>query len=142
MKMNVIIVYNQCEDRILMCLRSKEPYKGLYNLVGGKVEAGEEGLESAYRELEEETGITPKDITLTHLMDFKYYMSNIELQVYAGKINKEIIFVEEVNKLYWVSSNDNFFDITKYAGEGNIGHMLEQVKLYREKLFYYSGDRP
>lgn len=136
MKMNVIIVYNQYEDKILMCLRSKEPYKGLYNLVGGKVETGEEGLESAYRELEEETGITPKDITLTHLMDFKYYMNNIELQVYAGKINKEIIFVEEVNKLYWVNSNDNFFDINKYAGEGNIGHMLEQVKLYREKLLF------
>lgn len=134
--MNVIIVYNQCENQILMCLRSKEPYKGLYNLVGGKVEAGEDGLESAYRELEEETGITPKDITLAHLMDFKYYMSNIELQVYAGKINKEIIFVEEVNKLYWVNSDDNFFDINKYAGEGNIGHMLEQVKLYREKLLF------
>ena len=35
-KYNVILVYNQTEDKILMCKRTKEPYKGKYNLVGGK----------------------------------------------------------------------------------------------------------
>lgn len=134
MKMNVIIVYNQTEDKILMCLRSKDPYKGLYNLVGGKIEPGEEGLKSAYRELEEETGITNEDIILTHLMDFEYHMSNIELQVYVGKLNKDVELIEEKNKLYWVSATDDFFDVNKYAGEGNIGHMIEQVKIYEEKL--------
>ena len=134
MKMNVIVVYNKKEDKILMCLRKKEPYKGLYNLVGGKVEKDETGLESAYRELEEESGITKEDIILTHLMTFNYQMSNIELQVYTGKLNKEVKIVEEVNKLYWINANDNFFDMTKYAGEGNIGHIIEQVKLYKERL--------
>lgn len=134
MKMNVIVVYNKKEDKILMCLRKKEPYKGLYNLVGGKVEKDETGLESAYRELEEESGITKEDIILTHLMTFNYQMSNIELQVYTGKLNKEVKVVEEVNKLYWINANDNFFDMTKYAGEGNIGHIIEQVKLYKDRL--------
>lgn len=134
MKMNVIVVYNKKEDKILMCLRKKEPYKGLYNLVGGKVEKDETGLESAYRELEEESGITKEDIILTHLMTFNYQMSNIELQVYTGKLNKDVKVVEEVNKLYWINANDNFFDMTKYAGEGNIGHIIEQVKLYKNRL--------
>lgn len=134
MKMNVIVVYNKKEDKILMCLRKKEPYKGLYNLVGGKVEKDETGLESAYRELEEESGITKEDIILTHLMTFNYQMSNIELQVYTGKLNKDIKVVEEVNKLYWINANNNFFDMTKYAGEGNIGHIIEQVKLYKDRL--------
>ena len=134
MKMNVIVVYNKKEDKILMCLRKKEPYKGLYNLVGGKVEKDETGLESAYRELEEESGITKEDIILTHLMTFNYQMSNIELQVYTGKLNKNVKVVEEVNKLYWINANDNFFDMTKYAGEGNIGHIIEQVKLYKDRL--------
>lgn len=134
MKMNVIVVYNKKEAKILMCLRKKEPYKGLYNLVGGKVEKDETGLESAYRELEEESGITKEDIILTHLMTFNYQMSNIELQVYTGKLNKEVKIVEEVNKLYWINANDNFFDMTKYAGEGNIGHIIEQVKLYKDRL--------
>lgn len=134
MKMNVIVVYNKKEDKILMCLRKKEPYKGLYNLVGGKVEKDETGLESAYRELEEESGITKEDIILTHLMTFNYQMSNIELQVYTGKLNKEVKIMEEVNKLYWINANDNFFDMTKYAGKGNIGHIIEQVKLYKDRL--------
>ncbi len=29
--------------------------------------------------------------------------------------------------------NDNFFDITKYAGEGNIGHILEEIKVFMNK---------
>lgn len=49
MKMNVIVVYNKSQDKILMCLCSKNPYKGLDDLVGGKIEQGEEGLDSAYR---------------------------------------------------------------------------------------------
>ena len=37
-KLNVILVYNKLRDKILMCKREKEPYKGKFNLVGGKVE--------------------------------------------------------------------------------------------------------
>lgn len=69
-KLNVIIVYNKEESKILMCKRAKDPYKGKYNLVGGKVEQGENEMHAAYRELQEETGITKEDIELTHLMIF------------------------------------------------------------------------
>ena len=57
-KVNVILVYNKQQDKILMCKREKEPYKGKFNLVGGKVEENEDELIAAYRELQEETGIT------------------------------------------------------------------------------------
>ncbi len=134
-KLNVIIVYNKEEDRILMCKREKEPYKGKFNLVGGKVEKNEDELYAAYRELQEETGITNKDIYLTHIMNFQYEISDIELEVYAGKLNKDVNLVEEVNKLYWIDKNENFFDMDKFAGEGNIGHMVKQVEIYKEKLF-------
>lgn len=63
-KLNVILVYNKEEDKILMCKRKKDP-----------------------------------------------------------------------NKLYWVDKDENFFDINKYAGEGNIGHMVQQVEIYKDKLF-------
>lgn len=134
-KLNVIIVYNKEEDRILMCKREKEPYKGKFNLVGGKVEKNEDELYAAYRELQEETGITNKDIYLTHIMNFQYEISDIELEVYAGKLNKDVNLVEEVNKLYWIDKNENFFEMDKFAGEGNIGHMVKQVEIYKEKLF-------
>ena len=134
-KLNVIIVYNKEESKILMCERKKEPYKGMLNLVGGKVEENETELESAYRELNEETGITKKDIKLSHLMNLQYIQKNMELEVFAGKLNKEIDVVEEINKLYWIDKNENFFDINKFAGEGNIGHMLYQVQIHKDKIF-------
>ncbi len=134
-KLNVILVYNKENTKILMCKREKEPYKGKFNLVGGKVEQDEDELHAAYRELQEETGITNNDIKLTHIMNFQYEMSDMELEVYTGILNKDVILQEEVNKLYWIDKNENFFDINKYAGEGNIGHMLHQAELYKDKLF-------
>ena len=133
-KLNVIIVFNNKEDKILMCKRTKEPYKGKLNLVGGKVEKDEDELHAAYRELEEETGISKNDIILTNLMNFDYKLQDMELEVYVGKLNKEVKLVEEINKLLWVDKNDNFFDIEKYAGEGNIGHMLKQVEIYKDEV--------
>ncbi len=133
-KLNVILVYNKDEDKILMCKRKKEPYKGKFNLVGGKVEENENELHAAYRELQEETGITNNDITLSHIMNFQYAVSDIELEVYYGKLNKEVELVEEVNHLQWISKQENFFDLDKYAGEGNIGHMIQQAEIYKQKL--------
>ena len=134
-KLNISIVYNKEEDKILMCYRSKEPYKGKYNLVGGKLEDGETELEGAYRELYEETGITKNDIKLTHLMNFQYKLDDIELEVFVGRLNKDVELIEEIHKLYWIDKNENFFDIEKFAGEGNIGHMIQQVEIYKKKIF-------
>lgn len=114
-----------------MCLRSKDPYKGLFNLPGGKVEDGETGLQAAYRELREETGITDGDITLTHLMDFSYPLSDCAVEAYIGRLTRDTELIEEAHRLFWHNTGENFFDMGKYAGEGNIGHMLEQVKIYR-----------
>lgn len=133
-KLNVIIVYNKEENKILMCKREKEPYKGKFNLVGGKVEPNEDELSAAYRELQEETGITNNDIKLTYIMNFQYKLSDMELEVFVGKLNKEVYLIEEVNKLYWIDKTENFFDFDKYAGEGNIGLMLAQVEMNREKI--------
>ena len=134
-KLNVILVYNKEENKILMCKREKEPYKGKLNLVGGKVEKDEDELHAAYRELYEETGISGNDIVLIHIMNFQYIMQDMELEVYVGKLNKDLKLIEELNKLYWIDKNENFFDLEKYAGEGNIGHMLQQVEIYKNKIF-------
>ena len=131
---NIIAVFNRKCDQILMCKRRKNPYKGLYNLVGGKIENNENRVSAAYRELKEETGITRDDIALTHLMDFTYYLSGIKVEVYVGYLNKEIIVHGDENDLEWMSLDQNFFDITRFAGEGNIGHIMEHIYLSRETL--------
>ena len=132
-KYNVIVVFDKEFKKTLMCKRTKEPYQGMYNLVGGKIEKDNDGLNEAYRELDEETGITDKDIFLVHFMNFEYTIFNKSIEVYYGILNKEIALVEEVNKLEWVDINDNFFDMTKYAGEGNIGHIIEEIKISLSK---------
>ena len=134
-KLNIIAVYDSKEQNLLFCYRKKGPYKGLYNLVGGKVEDGEDNLEAAYRELEEETAITKKDIELKPIVTFYYYFSDIELQAYVGKLNKEVSLVEEVNHLEWFSVNEDFLDMKKFAGEGNIFHIIEQIKIYHQQIF-------
>lgn len=128
-KMHVIVIFNSNITQTLMCKRTKDPYKGMYNLVGGKIEKENDGLNEAYRELYEETNISKDDVTLTHFMNITYVKWEKELEVYYGKLNKDVELVEEVNQLEWVSIDENFFDMKKYAGEGNIGHIMEEIKL-------------
>lgn len=131
---NCIAVFNEDADRWLMCMRKKDPYKGLLNLVGGKIEPDEEHLSAAYRELEEETAITADDIKLVHLMDYCYPLDDCFVEVYVGRLNKPIKPEGEENRLVWTDLRRNFFDMKHYAGEGNIGHMLEHIKLHSAEL--------
>ena len=132
-KYNVIVIFNKEMTKTLMCKRTKEPYMGMYNLVGGKIEKENDGLNEAYRELKEETNIDKNDVELKHFMNIEYFSFNKSLEVYYGILNKEVELVEEVNKLEWVDINDNFFDMTRYAGEGNIGHVIEEIKINLNK---------
>ena len=38
----------------------------------------------------------------------------------------------EENELFWSEIDCDFFDTKKYAGEGNIGHIMEQIRQLRE----------
>ena len=132
-KMNVIVIFDKNLNKTLMCKRTKEPYMGMYNLVGGKIEKEDDGLNEAYRELSEETNIQKSDVDLVYFMNLSYIKWNKELEVYYGILNKDVTLIEEVNKLEWVSIDDNFFDMNKYAGEGNIGHIIEEIKIDMNK---------
>ena len=132
-RMNLIVVLSQNKTKLLMCERTKEPYKGQLNLVGGKIEKDDDNLNEDYRELQEETGITKDDIDLVYFMTCNYHTLNKGLEIYYGVLNKDVELVEEVNKLVWVNEDDNFFDFNKYAGEGNLGHIIAEIKLELSK---------
>jgi len=129
LKMNMIVVFDKKQENILMCKRTKEPYKGLYNLPGGKIEKDNDSLNEAYRELKEETNIGKEDINLIHFMNLTYVKWDKELEVYYGVLNKDVKLIEEVKKLEWHPKNENFFNMEKYAGEGNIGHIITEIKI-------------
>lgn len=134
-KYNLSVVYSKDKDKILFCKRVKDPYKGKYNFVGGKVEANESDEDAAYRELFEETGITHDDIKLCHLMHVQYFMSGVDIQVYVGKLNKDVQLIPEKNELVWLDRSENFCDNDRFAGECVIENILEQVDIYRDRLF-------
>lgn len=129
---NLIVVFSKNLDKVLFGIRAKEPYKGLYNFVGGKVEEGENNDVAAYRELFEETGISHKDIELDHFMDLNYFKYENNLQVYYGILKNEVNLIEEKNKLEWVVINDELFNNSKFAGNYNIPHIIRQIKVYLE----------
>ena len=131
-KFNLIVIFNASLDKVLFCVRAKEPYKGLYNFVGGKVEENESNDDAAYRELFEETGISNKDVELDHFMDLNYFKDEKNLQVYYGILKHEVVLVEEKNKLEWVTINDELLDNSKFAGNYNIPHIIIQIKIYLE----------
>lgn len=132
---NLIAVFDPTMERWLMCRRKKEPFLGLSNLVGGKIEEGEASEDAAYRELFEETGISGEEIRLTHLMDLTYRVCDFWIEVYVGKLKHEVAVRGEENELYWSPLTLDYFDRTRYAGEGNLGHILRHVELYQDTLF-------
>ena len=129
-KLNLIVVFNKNLEKALFCIRAKEPYKGLYNFVGGKVEEGESNEDAAYRELFEETGISRNDIKLDYFMDITYFKYENNLQVFYGILQHEVSLVEEKNKLEWVEINDGLLNAEKFAGNYNIPHIIRQIKIY------------
>ena len=131
-KLNLIVVFNETLDKALFCIRAKEPYKGKYNFVGGKVEEGETNDQAAYRELFEETGISSKDIELEHFMDLNYFKYENNIQVYYGILKHKVKLIEEKNKLEWVEINQKLLDNEKFAGNYNIPHIIRQIKIYLE----------
>lgn len=126
---NIIVVFNQNKSKVLMCKRKKAPFKGLYNFVGGKIEPNEDHLQAAYRELAEETNISKTDIELIHFMDFTYYLDDTLLETYIGTLSTNVDINGEENQLAWIKLTDDFKDLNRFAGNGNIYHILKEISL-------------
>lgn len=125
-EMAVILVYSEDGARMLTHARTGDPYRGLYDLVGGRC-GGESALACAYRVLREETGIEREEIDLRHAMDFAYHTTQWCVQVFAGQLRGPLA-VEP--PLCWVPlEGTDFFDAGVYAGDGYIGHILSHMRM-------------
>lgn len=128
--MNCIVLYNKRKDAVLFCRRRKDPFEGKLNFVGGKVEPGESSVHAAYRELEEETGITGRQVCLYRLMDITYYQQEFVLEMYVGRLESEVVLREEKNPLLWLPVTEDFTDRGRFAGEQNIAHIINIAEMY------------
>ncbi|MCI8387405.1 MAG: NUDIX hydrolase [Clostridiales bacterium] len=124
---NLVVVFNPDKKHVLLCKRIKNPYLGLSNFVGGHIEPSESCEDAAYRELFEETAITREMIKLNQLMTFIYYNQSCYVDVWCGRLKADFEPHGDENPLYWGRADDDYFDMTRFAGEGNMGHIMEQI---------------
>lgn len=129
---NIIVVYDKDYKSVLMCLRQKDPFIGLYNFVGGKIKDDETDMQGAYRELYEETHISFQDIVLKHTHDFYYYAEDMMMQIWVGQLKKDMLVYGDENPLEWIDLEENFFNCERFAGFGNIGHILKSNDLKKD----------
>ena len=94
------------------------------------MEPGESSIDAAYRELQEETGITSKQIQLHHFMDITYYYQEFVLEMYTGILEDNVKLREEKNPLLWLPLTEDFTDRNRFAGEQNIAHIINIALKY------------
>jgi len=62
-------------------------------------------------------------------MDFTYYFADsCRVEVYFGKLKIDADVHGDEKELVWIDVRENFFDMNRFAGEGNIGHIFEIIK--------------
>ena len=131
----LLIIFDKEAQTVLMRKRKTEPYKGKWNLLGGKIEVDEQPIDTAYREMEEECGFTYDDVWLKELMSFSWHPIKTTMHVFYGNLSKRKNYVKENedDEYIWMSVSADFFIEELFAGHGNIGHMIKLLKAWEKE---------
>ncbi len=120
-------VYILWQDSLLMFKRSetKKKFPGFWSLPGGHIEAGEDPLASAIREVKEETGVAipPDDIKLKAIA-FHHHLDREEMYIsfaFVAELTAEptVTAESEEGTAHWIKKSDavtleNVFPPVKY----------------------------
>lgn len=88
-------------DRVLLSLRAREPAKGLWDLPGGFLEAGEHPEDGIARELEEETGSKARVGRLLHVGVGRYGDAHTLNLVYLVELDGEPEARDDSAEMRW-----------------------------------------
>ncbi len=125
------------EDRVLLLKGAddKNIWANKYNGVGGHVEAGEDILESAARELFEETGITKVPLHLCGqvMISLKDHQG-IALFIFTGSYSGETLIPSVEGALEWIALDR----IEDYPVVEDLPVLLDRAKKHQlgEPIFY------
>lgn len=103
MSIATIACFNE-KNEVLLFKRNKPPYKGYWELAGGRVEFGEKLEQAARRELREEAGISQKEIlSFRFSRHYEFLLPNYHriLYCFACKTNSPKIVVSEHEEHAW-----------------------------------------
>ena len=102
-------IYCTTTHRYLFLLRNSSKYSGTWGLAGGKIEAGEQLLESLYRELNEEIGIDFNSAKVIPIEKFTSDKNKFTYHTFLIPVNIE--FTPTLNHEHrgycWVSLDDH-----------------------------------
>jgi 8-oxo-dGTP diphosphatase len=102
---------------------------GRWNGVGGHVEKGENPIESAKRELVEETGLIIRKLSLRFITILeKEENIGISLFIFAGRTHQRILRESDEGKLKWIK----VVDLEKYQV---MDDLIELIELIQNPLF-------
>lgn len=124
--MVLTIVFAENMLSVLMCEHKK---LGANNFIGGKINEGETAMTASYRELYEETGITPEDVELRevrHEITTSPVLGEWDLFVTCGVLKHSVTLREEKNKLFWADVFDHDIFLEAY-GNGNCANYLREA---------------
>jgi len=114
------------KNQVLLMERGSGKFDaGMFNVLGGHVEKGEDIVESANREIYEESGIKPnktKIIGIIHVSDF--FSKNILMFVTKSHTNQIETSASEEGSLRWV----NMDEIDKYKIYDDVLPFLKRIK--------------
>lgn len=102
-------IYSTSTQRYLFLLRNASKYSGTWALAGGKIDAGEQLLESLHRELEEELGYNFLDIKVIPIEKFTSDNNKFSYNTFLIPLDEE--FVPTLNHEHrgycWVKLEDH-----------------------------------
>jgi 8-oxo-dGTP diphosphatase len=103
LKKCAVLCILRCRDKLLLLHRTKEPHKGKYIPIGGRLEPFETPIEAAKREIKEETGFNVKDLKFCGIMvetsPVKFNWVNF---IYLGNINFSKPVSCKEGRLEWI----------------------------------------
>lgn len=120
------------EDEVLLLKAgNSKAWAGRYDPVGGHIEKGEDVVESAEREIFEETGLTVTDTRLRAVIhSTNFFGKNIMLFVTTSTAGTKDVTANHEGELVWVKLSE----IENYPVFADVGPILEKIRT-DEKLF-------
>ena len=130
-------------DQVLMVNRQKQPWKGCWNGLGGKIESHENPLQSMIREIKEETGIIiePSQAILKGSLTWNTFTVDGQgLYIFLIEVEKDFSFhtpikaeegILDWKDISWIN------DITNLGVASNIPYFLPHVINDHSKYHYH-----
>jgi len=121
--------------------KKNDYHRGKWNGLGGKFEPGESPEECAVREIEEESGLTIKNIEMKGFITFPNFDGKEDWYVFlftADEYEGELIDSNEGN-LDWIP-NEKLTEINLWEGDKYFIPWIFKEKFFSAKFIYENGN--